>query len=103
MKSMQEIALAALLDNREADAEKLIAQLLPGERKCLTKAAGRLAELCKGMDVCSIREDANDECPNCYRVGHAPHVHDGKEFCAGCDPEGAPPKGDGEALPFSGT
>lgn len=47
MKSIEENALVAILDDEEADAKKLIAQLLPGERARLAKAAGRLAELCE--------------------------------------------------------
>lgn len=47
MKSIEENALVAVLDDEEADAEKLIAQLLPGERARLAKAASRLAELCE--------------------------------------------------------
>lgn len=37
----------AVLDDEEAEAEKLIAQLLPDERARLAKAAARLAELCE--------------------------------------------------------
>lgn len=47
MKSIEESALVAVLDDEETEAEKLIAQLLPGERARLAKAAGRLAELCE--------------------------------------------------------
>jgi len=47
MKSIEENAVTAVLDDEEADAEKLIAQMLPGARARLAKAAGRLAELCE--------------------------------------------------------
>jgi hypothetical protein len=47
MKSIEESVLLAILDGEEEDAQKLIAQLLPGERQNLAKAASRLADLCK--------------------------------------------------------
>lgn len=47
MKCIEENARVAVLDDEEADAEKLIAQILPGERARLAKAARRLAELCE--------------------------------------------------------
>lgn len=47
MKSIEENVLVAVLDDEEADAEKMIAQLLPGERTCLARADNRLAELCE--------------------------------------------------------
>jgi len=47
MKSIEENALVAVMDDEEPDAKELIAQLLPGERARLAKAAQRLAELCE--------------------------------------------------------
>lgn len=47
MKRIKENALVAVLDDEEADAAELIAQLLPGERARLAKAACRLAKLCE--------------------------------------------------------
>ena len=47
MKIIEESALAAVLDDEETDAKKLIAQMLPGERARLAEAASRLAVLCE--------------------------------------------------------
>lgn len=47
MKSIEENAVMAVMDDEEPRAKELIAQLLPGERARLAKAARRLAELCE--------------------------------------------------------
>jgi hypothetical protein len=47
MKSIEENALVAVMDDEESDAKELLAQQLPGERAGLAKAANRLAELCE--------------------------------------------------------
>jgi len=44
MKSIEEDAQVAVVDNEEADADKLIAQLLQSERARLAKTASRLDE-----------------------------------------------------------
>jgi hypothetical protein len=103
MKSLEENTLLAVLDAEDDRALVLLAQMSPAERVRLAKAAKHLAYLCTANDICSVRESLSDECPNCYRVGHSPHIHDGKEFCAGCDPEGAAPNGDGVKLSYRVT
>jgi hypothetical protein len=56
MKSIEEKALVAALDDEETNAAELIAQLLPGERARLAKAARRLAELCEAKGTGYRRE-----------------------------------------------
>jgi hypothetical protein len=47
MKSIEENVLVAVLDAEEDNAKELLAQMLPGERVRLAKAASRLAGLCE--------------------------------------------------------
>lgn len=48
MKSAEEAALVALLDEDEDEATRLIAEMLPNERQSLRAAALRLAVLAGG-------------------------------------------------------
>ena len=47
MKTTEESALLAVLNDDEKEAEKLVATMLPGEKAALMRACTRLSMLCE--------------------------------------------------------